>query len=217
MDTSSRLFVQGGMDYQSSILNDFWAINIFKHGSAFEQQTLSCSNFSNKSLCRLNSLVLYRHKAALIGEDKAVLFGGKSTNEEGVNSLYLFDRTDGWKASQITGGNLGELPALDSHGIVYVAPFLYVFGGFEARPKFQPSNKILRIDLNKSFFEEMKVTGRVPEPRMNFGYCLDGSNRLIIFGGANKNQKFKDLHRFDFLSKEWVIITSEVIEKVGFD
>lgn len=150
-----------------------------------------------------------------MGEDRAAVFGGKSTNEEGVNSLFLLDRTNGWHAKLLAGGNLDLLPALDSHGLVFVAPFVYVFGGFEARPKFQPTNKILRIDLDKRFFEEVKVTGSVPEPRMNFGFCLDASSRLIIFGGAGKSMKYKDLFRFDLETKEWSLVCKEVIEKVG--
>lgn len=128
--------------------------------------------------------------------------------------MYLLEKGTGWTATEITGGNLHELPPLDSHAMVYVNSFLYVFGGFEGKPKFEASNRLLCIDIQKRWFYDVGVTDRVPRPRLNFGYCLDASDRLVVFGGSNKNVKYSDVLRFDFVTKEWSLVANEILEKV---
>lgn len=149
-----------------------------------------------------------------MADDKAVIFGGKSSNEEAVNTLYLFERGSPWKVSKIIGGNLADLPALDSHSLVFLNGLLYAFGGFEASPGFEICNRFLRIDLEHRKYDELKVSGSAPDPRMNFGYCLDTSSRLIIFGGAGPKRKFSDLYRFDFQTQQWSRLSTGVIDRV---
>ena len=157
---------------------------------------------------------MYRHKAVAVSDDRVVIYGGKACSEGSLNSMILMTKGDGWKASLLTGGNLKELPCLDSHSLHCIGEYLYIFGGFESSPNYAHSNNIYRIDIDKQIYDKLQIEGHQPEPRMNFGSCLDPSSRLIILGGSGKNEKFSDLFRFDFVAKRWKKLSSQIIHKV---
>jgi N-acetylneuraminic acid mutarotase len=158
---------------------------------------------------------LYRHKAVPVSEERVIVFGGKACSEGSMNSLISMIKADAWTATLLTGGNLKDLPCLDSHSLNCIGEYLYIFGGFESSPNYAHSNKIYRVDIDKQLFELLLVDGYLPEPRMNFASCLDTSSRLIVLGGSGKTKKFSDLFRFDFVAKRWKKLSSQIINKVG--
>lgn len=155
--------------------------------------------------------------SATINDKRMYIFGGfESESESFSQQVYTIDLEElKWTLVHTTGQ-----PPLwcDFPTISCINNSLYVFGGRSSTHGQHHShdenydNRILKLDLSSSHWEEVKLSPESSPPpigrRSHSAFIYDGY--LYIFGGYNANieRHFNDLHRFNPEKNEWTRITT---------
>lgn len=205
--TKLRLYVQGGVDFQTGIHGDLWSVNVFDIVMSFKMIKTELENIKQKEL------FLSRHSAALVDTNTAVMFGGRSYQTQGSNVLIKIDIFPiECKISKLQGGNLDELPSLESHSLCCIDGILYIFGGYESGTcaQYGPSNKLYRVDVKALKVDKFAPTSTWPPPRMNHACCVDDNKQMFIMGGSyQKGTRLADMYSFNPATQEWKVINKD--------
>jgi len=92
-------------------------------------------------------------------------------------------------------------PALSRHRVVTLDDKVYSFGGILQDKK--KLNSVFKFDPATLKWEELSVTGQIPQPRCD-SVVVTHNRKLIVFGGSVQDLVFpSDLHVFDIDTQEW--------------
>lgn len=148
-------------------------------------------------------------------QNTVLVYGGKGDDQANVNWLWKIDLRKEFTVSRITEGNLGELPAIDSHEMLLIRGLVYCFGGFLTSPSAACTNKVIELDYQQSRYRILEVKGAEPSPRLNVGSCVTSEGDIIILGGADERYKYSDMYVLRLQTREWVLLNKDLPIKVG--
>ncbi|XP_064622883.1 kelch domain-containing protein 2-like isoform X2 [Lineus longissimus] len=173
--------------------------------------------------------------AATVVDNKLYIFGGFSRSQN-VNQIHCLDlKTLRW-VNLVSECAQDFLPSpRDKHSVWDYKNKLYVFGGFgpptyhylsdhgqfelDASTTYFSyvrgwNNQILEYDIPTHSWKNPACSGMAPSPRAAMAVAkLD--DRVVIFGGRNKEIRLNDLHYLDLDGMSWTQLTQNEPIPVG--
>lgn len=134
---------------------------------------------------------------AVICRDSIFFFGGY-TKKDGdyFNDLYEFNIPRAhW--SRIDAPNPPTLRT--DHSCIMYEASLYIFGGFDARSRFQDLHQ---YSIDEREWMEIPPTGSTPMGRFGHSAMVFKSG-MFVFGGWNGHDTLDDLYEFEMATKHW--------------
>ncbi|CAG8444231.1 9235_t:CDS:2 [Ambispora gerdemannii] len=144
------------------------------------------------------------HSSALV-DKKLFIFGG-GDGPIYFNDLYIFD-TDSltWSRPLTTG----DVPSpRRAHTTAHYNNRIYVFGGGDGVRALNDVYVLNISDLNNLVWEKIEPLGTPPISRGYHTSNLVG-NKLVVYGGSDGHECFKDIHVLDLEINTWFNIAME--------
>jgi len=143
------------------------------------------------------------HVAEVVGSDMLVCFGGHCYGGKGVfeyfnDTMVLELDTNTWQPVK-TGGRAPE-PRY-GHKASIIGNKMYIFGG--CGPKNAIHGNVFCLETETWCWNEVSTTNMGPAPRHDHGQTLIGE-KMVIFGGWDGYQTFKDLWILDLNTNTWM-------------
>ncbi|OVA06603.1 tRNA transferase Trm5/Tyw2 [Macleaya cordata] len=187
------VFVIGGREDPTKILNDVWVFNTAKN----EWRLLECTGSMFPSR--------HRHAAAVVGS-KIYVFGGLD-NEMISSSMHVLD-VENMQWSEIS--MQGEWPsARHSHSMVSNGSQLFMFGGYDGE---KALGDLYSFDTRTCLWKKEKTAGRTPYARFSHSMFIY-NNLLGIVGGCPVKQHFEEVALLDMRLRLWKHVTLNSVGK----
>jgi len=116
-----------------------------------------------------------------------------------VNSALNWDQQHPWLWSRIDAAGF-KPAARQGHASVEVGRNIYVIGGCKQQIKCY--NDVHLFSTENLNWQQQPLSGQLPEPRGGHSASLSG-RQIVVFGGANGEETFGDLYKFDLVSRRW--------------
>ncbi|KAL6076185.1 F-box only protein 42 [Balamuthia mandrillaris] len=182
----NKLLLFGGRTDGNKQLNDLFVLDLEKH---FWKRFSPDSTFPEGRA---------GHTATVIS-NKLVLFGGQTSRQKYLNSVYTlcFD-TMKWTKHKALGK--GPTPRGGHDAVAYKGELL-VFGGFDGKKYY---NDLHVLNLTSMTWRDVKMNGVVPSERSGHTITLL-DDKLLLFGGCSANSCFlNDIHVLLLDSLTWI-------------
>ncbi|KAG9298161.1 hypothetical protein G9A89_000038 [Geosiphon pyriformis] len=144
------------------------------------------------------------HSSTLV-DKKLFIFGG-GDGPVYFNDLFIFDTDTLTWSKPTTSGNLPS--PRRAHTTVYYNNRIHVFGGGDGSQALNDVYALNISDLNNLVWEEIEPLGRPPISRGYHTSNLVGS-KLVVYGGSDGHECFKDVHVLDLDTNSWIQVPVE--------
>eukprot|EP00698_Gefionella_okellyi_P022277 TRINITY_DN7364_c0_g2_i1.p1 TRINITY_DN7364_c0_g2~~TRINITY_DN7364_c0_g2_i1.p1 ORF type:complete len:746 (+),score=176.04 TRINITY_DN7364_c0_g2_i1:100-2337(+) len=141
----------------------------------------------------------YGHTATVIGRT-VIVFGGRAGADGFFNDVHVLDVDQmHWEQKAVTGtppcARYAHTAVCGANGTK-----IYVFGGSNGNETF---NDLYVLDTDKWTWEELYVTGLVPDARAYHVASLLSGRFMLVQGGSNGANCFSDAVLLDFSIRRW--------------
>ncbi len=199
-ESNNSFYIIGGRSSQNQRYNDVWKFSIADK----EWSKVSVSGTSLDSGGRMNYCV-YDDK-----NDIAYLYG-KNGSGNALPSNILKYYVNQNKLEELASSSIPDT-SLRGHSISLLKsglsePSLIIFGGEDAGGTI--NNDIRVFSINSKTFEKLNVSGTKPSPR-TFHTAAISDSKLIIIGGKANSGAINDIWSFDFTTKKWTQVNSNI-------
>ncbi len=198
--STDSFFIIGGRSSENKKYNDIWKFNI----SSEEWSEVSPSGTALEIGGRMNYCIYDTLN------DVAYIYGKNGSGNALPSNILKYyvsqNRMEEIATSSVPDTSLrGHSVSLLKTGLP--EPSLIIFGGEDAGNTM--NNDIRIFSLNSRTFEKLNISGIKPSPR-TLHTAVISNNKLIIIGGKSSSTSSNDIWSFDFTSKKWTQISSDI-------
>jgi hypothetical protein len=139
------------------------------------------------------------------------VFGGYDCNSTRCRDLNILDlKTLKWSEPEFP--NDQSPSGRYHHGCVLKDDCMYIYSGMGATRKYNRGNDCLNdlwvFSMTDGHWSEIKTFGNIPDPRYGF-QMLHYSKSLMIYGGGNGHNDFKNCYFLNLETNEWKKLPNE--------
>lgn len=199
-ESTDSFYIIGGRSSQNQRYNDIWKFSIEKK----EWSKVSTYGTSLDSAGRMNY-------CAYDDENEIAYIYGKNGSGNALPSNILKYYVSQNKLEEIASSSIPDI-SLRGHSVSLLKsglpePSLVIFGGEDAGGTI--NNDIRIFSINSRTFEKLNVSGTKPSPR-TFHSAIIADGKLIVIGGKASSAPINDIWSFDFTTKKWTQISSNI-------
>ena len=144
--------------------------------------------------------------SAVVWRDMMIIFGGRDGRNHFGDLYALRFRDASWHKIETTGTLVKRRYR---HSAVMYGDCMYVFGGEQGGESTTEFPDFYEFDMVHKSWREVQAVGDKPSARSGHSAVVY-RHSMYIFGGRNKTpQYFRDLYRYEFVSKTWYLITTQ--------
>eukprot|EP00939_MAST-03C_sp_MAST-3C-sp1_P001116 g1116.t1 len=154
------------------------------------------------------------HSATLFNDNFIFFFGGSTSRQSRTNQSWIFDTVvQKWvHLSHLEKQKEAPQPRSGHSAALVADRYLYVFGGFGGagfgRRELNDLYVLDMHDLDKLQWRRVSPKGTAPAPRSGHAACVVRQRDMIVTGGWNSRQQFRDICIFNTHLSSWTTLKS---------